>query len=274
MSLSVHALASGSSGNSLLVEYKAPGHASYILIDAGQSGAALKRSLASLGVFPDMLQGIVLTHEHTDHTAGAYGLSRKFGIPIVANSSTLSAVTSGKRECAHALLPLGDQIRFGSLTVQTFPVPHDAVDPVGINITTDTHKVSIITDAGCVTPAMRTAIEGADLLVIEANHDVFRLKSGPYPPSLKKRILSDLGHLSNEASVDLITEHVNAKGPCSVWLAHLSKENNLPKLALNYARETIKVRTGVPVVVDVALRDRPSLSWSAGATALQLKLFQ
>jgi phosphoribosyl 1,2-cyclic phosphodiesterase len=102
---------------------------------------------------------------------------------------------------------------------------------------------------------MREAASNADLLIIEANHDVHRLKAGSYPPALKARILSDTGHLSNETSVDFITQHVNKKGPCTVWLAHLSKENNLPKLALNYAR------------------DKPSLSWTYGKSAVQLPLF-
>jgi phosphoribosyl 1,2-cyclic phosphodiesterase len=274
MSLSVHALASGSSGNSTLITYKASGHASYLLIDAGLSAAWLVKAMAHYGVAPDMLQGIVLTHEHTDHSCGAYTLARKFGVPLIANFATLSCLMDSKRECAHEALATGSRMGFGSLSVETFPVPHDAAEPVGISVMAGGLKVSVITDAGCVTPEMRSAVTGSDLLIVEANHDVHRLKAGSYPPALKMRILSDKGHLSNETSVDLITDHVLKKGPCAVWLAHLSKENNLPKLALNYARETVKVRTGVPVSIDVALRDKPSLSWFPGATALQLPLFQ
>jgi phosphoribosyl 1,2-cyclic phosphodiesterase len=274
MSLSVHAIASGSSGNATLVAYKATGYATYLLIDAGLSAAALKKGMQQFDVSPDMLQGIVLTHEHHDHVCGAYTLARKFGVPLIANFATLSAVIGDRRECAHEALATGAKMGFGAISVETFAVPHDAVEPVGISILSPDHKVSVITDAGCVTPAMRDGIYNSDLLIIEANHDVYRLKAGSYPPALKQRILSDKGHLSNETSVDLITDHVVKKGPCVIWLAHLSKENNLPKLALNYARETVKVRTGIPVTIGVALRDKPSLSWTQGATAVQLPLFQ
>ena len=119
---------------------------------------------------------------------------------------------------------------------------------------------------------MRRAIRGAHLLVLEANHDVYRLKAGEYPGYLKARILGDHGHLSNEAAVGLLCEHALRHGPHTVWLAHLSKENNTPKLALGYAKATVALETGCPVVFDVAKRDKPSAFWTPGRSPLQLRL--
>ena len=273
MSLSVHALASGSSGNSTLVRHEHGGATTFLLIDAGLTVRGMEKSLAHFGVAPEQLAGMVLTHEHSDHVKAAHTLARKHGVPMIANAATLNGVIKGKKEVPHELLPTGAQMRFGELTVETFPVPHDAAETVGVNISTPDHKVSHITDAGCVTPVMREAIKGANLLVLEANHDVYRLKAGLYPDYLKRRILSDQGHLSNEAAVSLLADHLLSSGPTAIWLAHLSKDNNLPKLAMNYARATLAVETRCPFTLDVMLRDRPSLSWSPGSMGLQLSLF-
>jgi phosphoribosyl 1,2-cyclic phosphodiesterase len=133
--------------------------------------------------------------------------------------------------------------------------------------------VTYITDLGCVDDTVRHAVIGADLLVIEANHDVYRLNAGPYPEGLKSRILSDHGHLSNESAVELMAQHLQEKGPCAFWLAHLSKVNNMPKLAANYAKATLKMQSTCPFTVDVALRDKPSITWAPGRTPMQLGLF-
>ena len=273
MSLSVHALASGSSGNSTLVCHEHAGATTFLLIDAGLTVRGMEKSLAHFGVAPGQLAGMVLTHEHSDHVRAAHTLARKHGVPMIANAATLNRVIKGKKEVPHELLATGGAMRFGELTVETFPVPHDGAETVGVNIRTPEHKISHITDAGCVTPVMREAIKGANLLVLEANHDVYRLKAGLYPDYLKRRILSDQGHLSNEAAVSLLCEHLLGSGPTAIWLAHLSKENNLPKLAMNYARATLAVETRCPFTLDVMLRDRPSLSWSPGSMGLQLSLF-
>jgi len=134
-------------------------------------------------------------------------------------------------------------------------------------------KVSYVTDLGHVNETIRRAVRGANLLVLEANHDVHRLRAGEYPGYLKARILSERGHLSNEAAVGLLCEHALSHGPHTVWLAHLSKENNTPKLALGYAKATVAVETGCPVVFDVAKRDKPSAFWTPGLSPLQLRLF-
>jgi phosphoribosyl 1,2-cyclic phosphodiesterase len=278
MSLVVKSLASGSSANSLLVTYRDSHYSMALLIDAGLSVRALVKFLGEERIEPGDLSGIVLTHEHHDHARSAHSLSRKFDIPIIANRKTLNRIYNGKVETLHADLPTGNRWSDGPLTVETFRVRHDAAEPVGVNVyckgpRSAVHKISYATDLGSIDDSVRRATAGADLLVLEANHDVYRLKGGPYPDSLKSRILSDHGHLSNETAVQLMAEHLERQGPCAFWLAHLSKVNNLPKLAKNYAIATLKMRSTCPFTLDVALRDKPSATWSPGRTPLQLGLF-
>jgi phosphoribosyl 1,2-cyclic phosphodiesterase len=278
MSLFVKSLASGSSGNSLLVTYKDSSYSLALLVDAGLSTRSIVKYLRDEKIEPSDLSGIVLTHEHYDHAKSAFALSRKFDIPIIANQKTLNRIYNGKEQTLHAVLPTGGQWDDGPLTVETFSVRHDAVDPVGVNVyckgpRSIVHKISCVTDLGSIDDTVRKATTGADLMVIEANHDVYRLNAGPYPDGLKSRILSDHGHLSNESAVELMVQHLEQKGPCVFWLAHLSKVNNLPKLAVNYARATLRMQSTNPFTVDVALRDKPSVTWSPGKTALQLGLF-
>ncbi|MBV9850481.1 MAG: MBL fold metallo-hydrolase [Armatimonadetes bacterium] len=268
---SVHALASGSSGNATLVR---AGETAF-LIDAGVGLRRLVSGLKAQGLELGDLSGVVVTHEHADHIQSAHALSKRYGVPLVASERTLAAIYVRRTQSPHQVLPVGDRWRVGELIVETFPVPHDAADPVGVNVlhVPSGQKVSHITDAGHVTETIRRAVRGASLLVLEANHDVYRLRAGDYPGHLKARILGERGHLSNEAAVGLLCEHALAQGPHTVWLAHLSKENNTPKLALGYAKATVAVETNCPVVFDVARRDRPSAIWTPGASALQLRLF-
>jgi phosphoribosyl 1,2-cyclic phosphodiesterase len=268
---SVHALASGSSGNATLIMTSDTA----LLIDAGLGIRAIAAHLKRHDLEPGDLSAIVVTHEHGDHTLSAYAISRKYGVPLVANQATLSALFLRLPETSHIVLPTGCRWQVAEITVETFPVPHDAADPVGVNILHAGlgQKVSHITDAGHVTAEMRRAVRGANLLVLEANHDVHRLNRSLYPGDLKRRILGDRGHLSNEAAAGLLCEHALRQGPHTVWLAHLSKENNTPKLALGYAKATVAVETGCPVVFDVAKRDKPSASWTPGVKCVQLNLF-
>lgn len=268
---SVHALASGSSGNATLV--KAGGVS--LLIDAGIGMRALALHLRSHGISCEDLSGVVVTHEHGDHILSAYGFSRKYGVPLVANPATLAHIYRDREETPHVSLSTGGRWSTGDLDVETFPVPHDAVDPVGVNVTHRAlgQKVTHITDCGHVSETVRKAVRGANLLILEANHDVHRLHRSVYPGELKRRILGARGHLSNEDAVGLVCEHALNHGPYTVWLAHLSKENNTPKLALGYAKATVAVETGCPVVIDVAKRDKPSASWTPGSRSVQLNLF-
>ena len=267
----VQALASGSSGNATLI--RAGGSA--FLIDAGIGMRSLTVALQKNGLKPADLQGVAITHEHADHIQSAHALSKRHGVPLVANERTLRAIFTRRTQSPHVVLPVGDRWSLGDLHIETFPVPHDAADPVGINVfhQPSGQKMSLVTDVGHVTDAIRAAIRGAHLLVLEANHDVHRLRAGDYPGYLKARILSDQGHLSNEAAVSLLCEHALSHGPHTVWLAHLSKDNNTPKLALGYAKATVALETNCPVIFDVAKRDKPSAFWTPGLSPIQLSLF-
>jgi phosphoribosyl 1,2-cyclic phosphodiesterase len=268
---SVFSLASGSSGNSFLVKSESGN----MLIDAGIGIRTLTAYLKQCGVLPEDISAIVLTHEHGDHAACAHAFSKRYRIPLIANAKTLARVYNKKAETDHVALPTGGRHILGEFAVETFPVPHDAADPVGVNITHNrrNHKICLMTDAGYVSDIMREAARGAHLMILEANHDVHRLLKGPYPGELKARILGDRGHLSNEAAVGLLCEHALRHGPFTAWLAHLSKENNTPKLALGYAKATVKVETGCPVAIDVAKRDIPSAIWRPESKPVQLNLF-
>lgn len=269
--LMVHALASGSSGNATLVR-SGP---TALLIDAGIGLRKLAAALEPHNLTCGDISAVVLTHEHTDHCASAHALSRRYGVRMVANSGTLNAIYSRCTQSPHEILPVGDRWIIGDLRVETFPVPHDAAEPVGVNVThiPTGQKISLVTDAGHVTEIIRLSVRGANLLVLEANHDVHRLKAGDYPGYLKARILGCNGHLSNEAAVELLCEHALTHGPHTAWLAHLSKANNTPKLALGYARATVALETDCPVLLEVAKRDKPSACWSPGHASLQLRLF-
>ena len=271
--MTVTSLASGSSGNAILVSSNGPDGAQSLLIDAGLGIRAMLKSMRAVGANPRDLAGIVLSHEHIDHIRSAIPLSRGLGIPVIANRPTLRALYENQRNSLHTELPTGETLKLGQFAITTFPVPHDAADPVGVSVSSLNSKVTCMTDIGHVSPAMKRAARGSNLLVLEANHDVHRLRAGPYPDGLKARILSDRGHLSNEAAAEFLVDYVLESGPTTVWLAHMSKVNNLPKLAYNYVRATLSVETNCPCVIGLALRDIPSASWAPGRSPLQLNLF-
>lgn len=269
--LSVLSLASGSSGNATLVQYVERAIPTYLLIDAGIGVRRLNAHLNALDLSLADLSAMVLTHEHVDHALSAVSIARKHGVPIIANRATLDRVIT-RDDAPYIELPTGESWVRAGLRLETFAVSHDAAEAVGVSVHGGEVKVSLATDLGCITPAVREGVQGADLLICEANHDVHRLLSGPYPEVLKQRILSDRGHLSNEAAVAFLSDHLADKGPCTIWLAHLSKVNNLPKLALDYARATLKLAAGCPFGLDIALRDRPSAQWYPGKRPVQLSL--
>ena len=262
-------MASGSSGNAVLV--KAGGRA--LLIDAGLSGRALGSALSARGIRAGMLDGILLTHEHDDHLRGAAVISERFRCPILANRATLEAA-SLRCEIPHSQeMDSGSQMGLGDFIVRSFRVSHDAAEPVGYVVEACGSRIAYATDTGCVTPALREALKKADLCILESNHDLDWLLRGPYPPIMKRRVASELGHLSNSDASDLLADRLEEDGPTAIWLAHLSRVNNSPALARKSALELIGARTRVGFHLEVALRDRPSASWSPAKRPVQLALF-
>lgn len=268
MALTAHSLASGSSGNSIVIR----NNGAAVLIDAGIGIRRLVAALRAAEIEPADLSGILITHEHSDHTSGAVRMARRFGIPLVANAATLTAV-SGAGFVPSRVLDVGCETAFGSLVVRSFPVSHDAACPVGYTISSTNASVCSATDTGVLTPELCAEAENADLLILESNHDVELLRAGPYPWFLKHRIMGDRGHLSNEVACELLARLAADGRTRTVWLAHLSKINNTPRLALSTARKLLSSHLGGNIDISVAQRDVPSLHWSHENTRFQLSLF-
>jgi phosphoribosyl 1,2-cyclic phosphodiesterase len=268
MSLTVQSLASGSSGNSFLIRDRG----SAILIDAGIGIRRLVASLEQVGVDPENLSAIFITHEHLDHIAGAVRMSRKYGTPLIANPPTLASI-QGAAFVPTRPLDVGEEVTLGRISVRSFPVSHDATCPVGYTISSSGATVCYATDTGKLTSRIRSETMAADLLILESNHDVDMLMSGPYPWRLKRRILGDWGHLSNDTASRLLLELADSGRMVSVWLAHLSQANNSPAKALSTARQVLAKCSGNVLKVEVAERDVPSLRWQRGRSIFQLSLF-
>lgn len=250
--MEIHTLASGSGGNSTLISESGTA----ILIDAGISARALRSSLSQLGFFLEDISGIFITHEHTDHIKGLATLLKGPVPPIfaprtVANHLRWSIV--GAEQAVTDLLPR-EGIRLGSLTVTPFLTLHDTPQSVGYRIDGEV-SLGYCTDCGTITDEILNALTGVDIALIESNHDIQRLMSGPYPPMLKRRILSDHGHLSNVSCGDLAVK-LAKKGTRYFILAHLSRENNTPELALDTVSEAL-IKAGFSPGADVFLTAAP-----------------
>lgn len=230
-------IASGSSGNCI---YVGSDH-THILVDAGISNKRIEQGLNEIGLQGSELHGIVITHEHSDHTKGLGVLARKHGVPIYGTRETLEEISDIKylgeypKELLVPILP-EVQFRIGDLEVNPFSINHDAANPVAYRIQWGKKSVAVATDMGHFDQYIIDHLQGLDALLIEANHDVNMLETGPYPYYLKRRILGDQGHLSNENAGRLLNSilHDNLK---RVLLGHLSKENNYEELAY----ETVKL---------------------------------
>jgi len=269
MSIEVHALASGSSGNSILVKVGGRG----LLIDAGVGPRTLTPAIQRRDIGVDQLDAVLLTHEHDDHLKGAAAVSKRLKAPVVANRATLEAASLRTELPQVEEMESGSERQFGAFTVRSFRIEHDAVEPVGYVIQVAGRKITYATDVGCPTPALRSALRGADLCILESNHDLQWLLRGPYPPHMKARVAGSRGHLSNCAAAAMLAERLDADGPACIWLAHLSSVNNSPALARRFVTDAIKKATRVSFELDVALRDRPSATWIPGYPCGQLSLF-
>jgi phosphoribosyl 1,2-cyclic phosphodiesterase len=232
-------LGSGSAGNSALV---ATDHCK-ILVDGGLSARQLALRLEQCGVMPEQLDGVLLTHEHTDHICGIDVLCRKFDLPVYCNRLTADALScngsmEGRRNCR--IFETGSEFSICDITVQTFPVPHDAVDPLGFVFQAGSGSLGFITDLGYVTKLIVERLRHVQTLVIETNHDERLLQNDTHRPwPVKQRIQSRHGHLSNTAAAGVIEELLPGKIE-RVVLGHLSRDCNTPALALNAMRGSLE----------------------------------
>lgn len=224
----VHTLASGSEGNCLLLSTGD----THLLLDAGISTRRIKTALSELNLTVDALSGILITHEHSDHICGLQTLLKHHAIPLYTGAATARQISyrvAGAEPLLHSVAS-GEVFSVGHCRVTAFATSHDAAGSLDYRIDTPSGSFGAITDTGYVTEEARNALKGVELLLLESNHDVEWLQSGPYPYSLKQRILSDFGHLSNDAAASFAVE-MTRSGTREIILAHLSRENNTPARA-------------------------------------------
>ena len=250
-------LASGSSGNASLVSCGD----THVLLDAGVSARRITTGLKTAGVSPRELSAILVTHEHHDHISGLTVLTKTLRVPVLASGPTCRELLRRVPFIEDLLRPQepGTGLSLGELWVESFSTPHDAAGSVGYSITGGGCRAVLCTDLGHLTREVRQAVEGCDLLVCEANHDEDWVRSGPYPYALKRRILGDYGHLSNEAGAELAAWGVET-GTRTVVLAHLSHENNTPARARETAVRRLAAmgcEAGRDVRLEVAPRSEP-----------------
>ncbi len=222
-------LYSGSSGNSLFVE--TPN--TRLLVDAGVSSKKIEKALLDINVEPSSLDGILVTHEHTDHVQGLGTFSKKFDLPVFVNQETLDAMPKQRDKIDSKNIKtfkIADKFSIGDLDIKPFSIPHDAVNPCGFNIWKDDKKISIATDIGHITNDILKNLEESLFIMLEANYDPEVLRCSSYPFVLKSRIAGPTGHLSNEMAGKTIS-HLLKSGLKKAMLGHLSKESNFPELA-------------------------------------------
>lgn len=243
--LKVATLASGSSGNCTVVSNGRV----HILMDAGISARRIVTGLRELGLDPAGVAGVLITHEHSDHIGGLPVLCKQLGADLYATEGTAEQIcmrTAGLEHRFRVFDP-GERFMVGDLVVGSFATSHDCACPVGYTVSDGNRKLALCTDTGCISRAMLGAIEGANTLIGEFNYDPEMLRNGPYPVYLKERIVSNHGHLSNEMGGKLAAWAVE-HGASRVVLAHLSKENNLPSVALAAARKALEGFDGVELL--------------------------
>lgn len=222
------ALRSSSRGNSTLVFSKT----TKILIDCGISCRMAVSALSDIGVLPEEINAIFVTHEHSDHVKGIDLFSKKFNIPVYANSATWSQMRgclSGVSE-ENVKIIEEENVLIGDINICAFPIPHDAANPVGYTLVSGGEKVSVATDMGTINDCVVRALEGSDKVLLEANHDLNLLSIGSYPEPLKRRIRGDKGHLCNEKAGEMALSLLKS-GTKKFLLGHLSDKNNHPDLA-------------------------------------------
>ena len=242
----VHILASGSSGNALLVSCGR----THLLVDAGISCRRITLSLAELGLAPADLAAILITHTHSDHISGLQTLLKRTACPIWGSGQTCRGLLYRLAGIDERLneLTFGETYALGDARITPIPIAHDAPGACGYRLDGTDGSVGILTDTGYVTEEAADLLPGVDLAVLEANHDVEAVRSGPYPYYLKQRILGSEGHLCNEAAGRFAVTLAES-GTTEIILAHLSRENNTPAMARNAVEQALSA-AGFPPAED------------------------
>ena len=241
MGLRFCSISSGSKGNCYVVM----ADETTLLIDAGISGKKIFEGLKELNLTPEDVTGVLVTHEHSDHVKGVKMVCKKGpDAKVYANDSTWEQFAEEKFEDRHVSFTSGQPFYINNIEIKPFKIHHDAAEPVGFTITYKGRRLSVLTDTGMVSEDIYNEIKNSDLLVLESNHEVNILKVCSYPYKTKMRILGDQGHLSNETAAGIITDIIEneTEKHRTFLLAHLSKENNTPEMALLTSQNALEER--------------------------------
>lgn len=245
-------LASGSSGNCALLATDR----TRILIDAGLSFKALVRRLELAGECPGAINAVLVTHEHSDHISGLPRIVRRLRIPVYISKLTAPAIDWGENIPALECFQAGARFVIGDIEVDSFGIPHDARDPVGFCFHAEGIKIAVATDLGYLTESVKFHLRRCHMMLLESNHDIEMLKVGPYPWSVKQRVMSRVGHLSNEVVSDFLLGDFDGF-PSRLVLGHLSEHNNHPEIVRLVATQALE-RRGLATPLEIASQSKPS----------------
>lgn len=250
-------LYSGSTGNSSLIQTEN----TKILIDAGESAKKISQALNSINVEPTEINAILITHEHSDHIKGVGTFSKKYNIPVYANSETWNAMPTQKEKVTSDNIKYFkfEKFNIGDLSILPFSIPHDAANPCGFNIYYKDKKISVATDIGHMTTEVVNNLTNSSFILLEANYDPNILKCSSYPYQLKQRIAGPNGHLPNDIAGKTISYLVQ-HGLNTVMLGHLSKENNFPELAYKTVVEQLIENNVNEDLFNLSVADRYNVS--------------
>lgn len=255
MTFTVRSLASGSSGNALLIRTDRTS----LLLDAGIGPRVLEMSLAIEGVALADLTAVAITHEHADHIKALPRIVKQ-QTPVFSTAGTAHALSLPSRS---ARIAVGDLFEVNDLTIRVLPTSHDATEPCAYVVEHAEAKIVLLTDLGVPDPCHAGMLRGADLVIVEANHDEVMLRRGPYPPHLKRRVASELGHLSNEVTGALLVEAFAGQPVLpTVWLGHLSETNNRPEIAVSTVSQAL-IASGLITSVVALPRRKAGPRWRA-----------
>ena len=261
VAVSLTVLASGSKGNCSVVASTS----TRLLIDVGLSCREICRRLTLGGFTPDSIDGVLITHEHADHVSGLYVFAKKYSVPVYMTEATHRAWTrqykdsNGERVKAKRVETFhsGQRFNVGDIEVTPFTIPHDAVDPVGFTFRAEGIKLGYVTDLGYMPSSIKLHLKGCDGILLESNHDVEMLRVGPYPWAVKQRVMSRVGHLSNDALAEFLSTDYDGNAAFLI-LAHLSEANNHPEIARTVAERALAERlTLLQNRVILARQDEP-----------------
>ena len=231
-------LASSSSGNCAFVATER----TRILVDAGLSRKETFERLKQIGEDPEKITAIVVTHEHSDHVSGLISIAKKLRIPIYLSRLTGPSIAWGEFEPIVELFQAGTGFSIGDIEVASFSIPHDAADPVGYTFRAEGVKIGVVTDLGYMPDSIKFHLRGADWLMLESNHDLEMLKVGPYPWSVKQRVMGRRGHLSNDVACEYVRQELDTTVNTLI-LGHLSENNNHPEIVRLMAQQALEGRS-------------------------------